>query len=297
MRPSRKLRIKAFVIKNIPKFLQKKLNSILYRRAIGRSLDWQSLNAYTEKMQWAKFYDCNQTKTILSDKYLVREWVSKKIGEEFLIPLIGVWDKFSEIDFNTLPRQFVLKTNHGSGSVLIVKDKEKFNVANARKLFNDWMSIDYAYATGFELQYSNIKRKIIAEKYLETALGELQDYKFLCFNGVPHFCWVDLGRFGKHTRNVYNLEWELQPWNQYTYGNSKDSIPKPKNFEKMVEIATTLCQGFSHVRVDLYNVDGVIYFGEMTFTNGCGFDRIVPDEYDYILGDLWEINYKVRSKK
>ncbi|MBE6196713.1 MAG: glycosyltransferase [Rikenellaceae bacterium] len=292
MRTSRKLRIKAYVIKHTPAFLQKRLNSFLYKRAIGRSLNWKNLNAYTEKMQWAKFYDRDQMKTLLSDKYLVREWVSKKIGKEFLIPLIGVWDKFSEIDFNSLPNQFVLKTNHGSGSVLIVKDKEKFDIANARKLFNDWMSIDYAYATGFELQYSNIKRKIIAEKYLETDLGELQDYKFLCFDGKPYYCWVDLGRFGKHTRNVYNLDWELQPWNQYTYGNSKDPIPKPKNFEKMVEIATSLCQGFSHVRVDLYNIDGVIYFGEMTFTNGCGFDKIIPDEYDYILGQLWNINTK-----
>lgn len=289
MHPSRKLRIKSFIIKNIPRFLQKKLNGMLYKRAIGRDLDWSNLNAYTEKMQWAKFNDSTPIKTTLSDKYLVREWVADKIGEQYLIPLLGAWDSFSDIQFDKLPNQFVLKTNHGSGSVIVVKDKNALNIAQAKQCFNDWMHIDYAYVTGFEFQYSNIKRKIIAENYLETDLGELQDYKFLCFDGVPHFCWVDLGRFGKHTRNVYDLNWNLQPWNQYTYGNSDRPIPKPKNFDKMVELATTLCQGFSHVRVDLYNVDGAIYFGEMTFTNGCGFDRIVPDEYDYVLGQLWNI--------
>lgn len=290
MRASRKLRVKAFIMKSLPKCAQKKINSMLYKRAIGRKLDWNNLNAYTEKMQWSKFYDVAPIKTTLSDKYLVRDWVAERIGDEYLIPLIGIWDKFADIDFDILPNQFVLKTNHGSGSVLVVKDKIKFNKAEAKKCFDDWMSVDYAYATGFELQYSNIKRKIIAEQYLETDLGELQDYKFLCFDGKPHFCWVDLGRFGKHTRNVYDLDWNLQPWNQYTYGNSTNPIPKPEGFEKMVEIATILSEGFAHVRVDLYNVDGKIYFGEMTFTNGCGFDKIIPSEYDYKLGELWNID-------
>ncbi len=240
-------------------------------------------------MQWSKFYDTTPIKTTLSDKYLVREWVAEKIGAEYLIPLLGVWDRFSEIDFDALPDRFVLKTNHGSGSVIIVKDKSRFDKADAGRCFDDWINIDYGYATGYELQYSGIKRKIIAEKYVETELGELQDYKFLCFDGKPYFCWVDLGRFGKHTRNVYDLDWKLQLWNQYTYGNSAAPIPKPKNSEKMIEIATVLCQGFSHVRVDLYNIEGKIYFGEMTFTNGCGFDRIIPDKYDFMLGELWKI--------
>ena len=290
MRRSKKLRIKTWIIKHLPKYMHLKLNNYLYKKHIGRNLDWSHITYYTEKMQWSKFYDHREEKSLLSDKYLVREWVKEKIGEEYLIPLLGVWDKFSDIDFTFLPNQFVIKTNHGSGSVMIVKDKNSFNITEAKKCFDDWMSIDYAYATGFELHYSKIKRQIIVEKYLETDLGELQDYKFLCFNGKPYYCWVDLGRFGKHTRNVYDLNWELQPWNQYTYKNAINPIPKPKNFDKMIEIVNNLCQDFSHVRVDLYNVDGNIYFGEMTFTNGCGFDKIVPDEYDYKLGDLWDIN-------
>ena len=123
---------------------------------------------------------------------------------------------------------------------------------------------------------------------METERGELQDYKFLCFDGEPQFCWVDLGRFSDHTRTVFDMQWNLQPWTQANYGISKEPIPKPKNFEKMVELARVLAQGFSHVRVDLYNVDGTIYFGEMTFTNGSGLDPIVPDEYDLVLGQYWK---------
>lgn len=290
MRTSRKLRIAAFVNKHIPRCLQLKYLELLYYKKIGRKLDWNNLKAYTEKMQWAKLHDATPIKTKLSDKYLVREWVAERIGEEYLIPLIGVWDSFNDIDFNTLPNQFVLKTNHGSGTVFVVKDKNTFDKKLCKKLFDDWMHTDYSYVFGLEMQYTNIERKIIAEQYMDSKDNELQDYKFLCFDGKPHFCWVDFDRFTNHTRNVYNLNWELQPWNQYTYGNSAKTIDKPDNFDKMVEIASNLCQGFAHVRVDLYNLNGKIYFGEMTFTNGSGYECIVPDEYDFKLGEMWNIS-------
>lgn len=289
MRASKRLRIKAIIIGLMPKFLKVKFVEFLYARAIGRKLNWNKLEAYTEKMQWVKLYDATPIKTRLSDKYLVRDWVKDKIGEKYLIPLLGVWDTYDEINFEELPNQFVLKTNHGSGTVVIVKDKKTMNTKESEKLFKDWMKTDYAYAMGCEMQYSKIDRKIIAEQYLETEYGELQDYKFLCFNGKPYFCWVDMGRFSTHTRNVYDLNWNLLPWNQHLYGNYKEPLPRPKNFDTMVKIASTLCQGFDHVRVDLYNVNGDIYFGEMTFSNGSGFDRIVPDKYDYELGKLWNI--------
>lgn len=290
MRTSRKLRIAATVNKLLPRFLQIKYLEWLYKRKIGRRVNWSSPKAYTEKIQWAKLHDNTPIKTTLSDKYLVREWVSEKIGDQYLIPLLGVWDKYSEIDFNQLPDRFVLKTNHGSGTVIVVRDKAAIDHKRNSSLFNDWMHTDYAYVFGLEMQYTNIKRKIIAEQYLDSKEKELQDYKFLCFDGKPYYCWVDLDRFSNHTRNIYDLNWELQPWNQYTYGNCKKDIPKPKNFDKMVEIASVLCQGFSHVRVDLYNIEGKIYFGEMTFTNGSGYECIVPDEYDFKLGELWNIN-------
>lgn len=283
-------------IKYIEKIKQKpfedyqKILSDLYKKKIGHELDWNNLTTYTEKMQWEKIFNKNPMKSKLSDKYEVREWVSSKIGKQYLIPLLGCWDNFEDIDFSELPNQFVLKTNHGSGTNFIVKDKSKINIKMARKLFKDWMETDYGYNTGFELHYSDIKPKIIAEKYMESEMGELQDYKFLCFNGKAHYCWVDMGRYTNHTRNVYDLDWNLQPWNQASYGVYPKPIQRPKNFEKMIELTNILCKEFSHVRVDFYNIDGKIYFGEMTFTNGSGFDPIIPNEYDKILGDLWNIS-------
>lgn len=266
--------------------------SKIYKKRIGKNINWNNPTTYTEKMQWEKLYDNNPLKVELSDKYLVREWVKEKIGEKYLIDIYGVWDSFSEIDFKKLPKSFVLKTNHGSGTIYIVKDKNKIDYNEVKNLFDDWMQMDYAFCTGFELHYSKIRRRIIAEKYIETDNDDLQDYKFLCFDGKPYFCWVDVGRFSNHKRNVYDLDWNLQKWNQSEYGNTDETIPKPNNFSEMIKIAGKLCQGFSHVRVDLYNVKGKIYFGEMTFTNGSGFDKIVPDEYDLILGNMWKLDMR-----
>lgn len=266
--------------------------SKIYKKRIGKNINWNNPTTYTEKMQWEKLYDNNPLKAELSDKYLVREWVKEKIGEKYLIDIYGVWDSFSEIDFKKLPKSFVLKTNHGSGTIYIVKDKNKMDYNEVKNLFDDWMQMDYAFCTGFELHYSKIRRRIIAEKYIETDNDDLQDYKFLCFDGKPYFCWVDVGRFSNHKRNVYDLDWNLQKWNQSEYGNTDETIPKPNNFSEMIKIAEKLCQGFSHVRVDLYNVKGKIYFGEMTFTNGSGFDKIVPDEYDLILGNMWKLDMR-----
>lgn len=259
-----------------------------YKERIGHDINWDNLSTYTEKMQWAKLYDHDPRKSELTDKFKVREWIIRTIGEEYLIKVLGVWDRFEDIDFSKLPDRFVLKTNHGSGTNLIVKDKKNLNMRWARLMFKDWLDTDFGYKS-LELHYSAIPPKIIAEEYVETELGELQDYKFLCFDGEPYYCWVDMGRYSNHTRNVYNLEWELQPWNQETYSHYDKPIPQPENFEKMVELVRTLAKGFSHVRVDLYNVNGKIYFGEMTFTNGGGFDRILPAEYDTKLGELWTL--------
>lgn len=291
------------VIKRIKKMeviSEKEYNKLIeeeYLKVLGHSLNWNNLQTYTEKMQWEKIYDKNPMKSVLADKYSVREWVENRIGNDYLIPLLGHWERFDDIDFSLLPTQFVLKTNHGTGTNLIVKDKQKLNIRRTRRMFNDWMKIDYAFTNSLQLHYRDIPRKIIAEKYLETELGELQDYKFLCFDGVPYFCWVDLGRFSKHTRTVFNMKWELQPWTQAKYGIANHDIPKPKNFDKMIEIATILSEGFSHVRVDLYNVDGKIYFGEMTFTNGSGLDPIIPEEFDKVLGDYWKLPINVEEKQ
>jgi TupA-like ATPgrasp len=261
----------------------------IYKQKTGDVLDWNDIKTYNEKMQWAKLFDNNPQKAMLTDKYLARDWVKEKIGDQYLIPLLGVWDTFDEINFEKLPQRFVLKTNHGSGTNIIVKDKNSFNKKEAKKRFDKWFKINYAFKNGFEMQYKNIKPKIIAEKYIEEADGDLKDYKFLCFHGKVFFCWIDSDRFSDHRRNVYNLNWELQEWRQHHYKNTDTAVEEPENFKLMVELAKKLCSDFSHVRVDLYNSNGKIYFGEMTFTNGGGFEKITPHEYNLMLGDLWEL--------
>ena len=288
----RKKKIKQIAkLKQLPKTEYPKMLAARYEAAIGHKLNWDNLQTYTEKMQWAKLYDKNPLKATLTDKYLVREWVEKTIGGEYLIPLLGVWDNFEDIDFSELPDRFVLKTNHGSGTNLIVKDKSKLNLKRAKRMFDDWMNIDYAYNSNFEMHYTDIKPKIIAEKYMETSTGELPDYKFLCFGGKPYYCWVDCGRFTNHTRNVYDLDWKLQSWSQ-CHPINEVIIEKPAKFETMVMLAQKLSEGLSHVRVDFYNIDGNIYFGEMTFTNASGLERIYPDEWDKRLGELWQLEMK-----
>lgn len=250
--------------------------------------------SYTEKMQFAKIFNSTKEKGMLTDKYEVRKWVAERIGEEFLIPLLGVWDCFDDIDFDSLPVSFVLKTNHGSGTNIIVTDKSRIDFKKMKRKFDFWMSEDFAFAgKGYELHYTFIKPKIIAEKYVTDSKGELNDYKFLCFNNNPAFVWVDVGRYGDHRRNIYNLKWELQPFNQWTYKNTDYAIEKPKGYELMLSIVEQLCVGFDHVRVDLYNVDGKIYFGEMTFTNGQGYESILPAEYDDMLGSYWRQDYNL----
>lgn len=268
------------------------LDAIMYERRQHKKLDWNNLNTYTEKMQWAKIYDSDIRKSLCADKYRVREWVKERIGEEYLIPLIGVWDNFKDINFSSLPNKFVIKTNHGSGDAVIVHNRKDMGLAKKieiRRKIKISMKTDYS-SKHCEMHYSNIVPKIIVEDFIDSGGGGLIDYKFLCFNGKAYFCWVDMDRFSNHTRNVYDLNWNLQKWNQCSYGNYKGEIPKPKNFEKMIDIVNILAKDFSHVRVDLYNVQGKIYFGEMTFTNGSGFEEIVPYEADLMLGKMWNIN-------
>lgn len=219
---------------------------------------------------------------------MVREWIKNKIGEEYLIPLLGVWDNFDEIDFDKLPDKFVLKANHGCAWNIIVKDKSKFDKVKAKKKFDKWMKRNYAYKAGLELQYKDIPPKIITEKYIEDSNGELNVYKTLCFNGEPKFIWIDCDRFNNRTKNIYDTKWNLQPF-LMNYPNSKKPIPAPKNLDKMIELAKILCQGFSLARVDFYNVDGKIYMGEMTFTSASGVYKFTPSIYNLKLGQMLKL--------
>lgn len=294
--PFLKLQYDKLVIKfysNFNKESYPKLIKKWYKRHTGEILDLENPENYTQKIQWLKIYDSTQIKADLSDKYKVREWVSGKIGDKYLIPLIAgpIYDA-KNIDFDKLPDKFVIKTNHSSGWNIIVKDKKKINKKRIVKILNEWLKLDYAFKAGLELHYSLIKPCIIIEKYIENVNDDLTDYKFLCFDGKPYYCWIDVGRYKDHKRNVYNMNWELQPWNQHIYGNSNELIEKPKNFDKMIELATKLSAGFNHVRVDFYNIDGKILFGEMTFTNGSGKELIFPKEYNTKLGKMLKLEKK-----
>lgn len=274
--------------KNLPTKYYPKILENLYKKAYGKNLDINNPLLYSEKMQWAKLYDNHDLKSILTDKLLVRDWVKNKVGEKYLIPLLGSWDSYDEIDFDQLPNRFVLKANHGAGWNIIVKNKDEFDIKKGKEKFDKWMKKNKAYYS-FEMQYEKIKPKIIAEKYIENNGNDLQDFKFLCFNGTTEFCWIDIGRYSDHRRNVYDVNWNLQRWQQHTYLNTESSVDRPKNYEEMIHVANILSSEFSHVRVDLYNVNGEIYFGEMTFSNSSGLEVITPSEYDMKLGEMWVI--------
>lgn len=271
---------------DLPELLKK-----WYKKRTGKILNLENPQTFNEKIQWLKLYDNSPLKTRLADKYLVREWIEEKIGKDYLIPLLGVWDNFDEIDFDKLPDKFVLKANHGCAWNIIVKDKSKFDKKKAKKKFDKWMKRNYAYKAGFEMQYKDIPPKITAEAFISDSKGELNDYKILCFNGKPQFIWIDQGRYTHRTENIYDTKWNLQPF-LLTYENSKEEVPPPKNLEKMIELAEILSKDFALVRVDFYNVDGKIYFGEMTFTSASGVDVFKPEEYNLKLGQMLELPKK-----
>ena len=237
-------------------------------------------------------YNYSEIKKELADKYTVRKWIANKIGDKYLIPLIGVYDKFDDIDFSKLPKKFVMKCNHDSGSVTICNNKENLNLKELRSDYNFYLKRNFA-DLNFEMHYKEIKPKILIEKNM----GEnINDYKFLCFDGKPYYCWVDVDRFHNHKRNVYDMKWELQPFNQSFYGNSVKKIEKPERFDEMIKLCEILSKDFDHVRIDLYDIKGKIFFGEMTFTNGDGMEMITPKEYDVELGKLWK-NFKSNRNK
>lgn len=264
-----------------------------YYRSTGYRLDLENPKRFTEKMQWVKLHASTQEKGYLADKYEVRNWIREKIGEEYLIPLLGVWESVSEIDFDALPDSFVLKCNHGSGMNIIIRDKGKVDLEEIKKKLDLWLSLNYGFCNGaFELHYQYIKPRIIAEALMVDGDKEdLDDYKFCCFNGTPVCCEVIVGRNTDERVNYYDKEWNLQEFVGLCapgapYKNTDAPLEKPLEYSKMMELAAVLSEGFPFVRVDFYVINHRIYFGEMTFTpSNCG-GRFYPDKYDYIFGDM-----------
>ena len=285
------LRTNSMIRKNKKKTEEEELKNLakIYKKRTGNILNINDPRRYTEKIQWRKFFDRSEEYSVLSDKLAVRTWVESKIGKEYLIHLLGSWDKYEDIDFNILPEKFVLKTNNASGTNVLIKDKSKINHRLLKRKFNYWLNFDYSNYAGYEKHYTKIEPKIICEELIETSGdSDLPDYKFLCFDGEVKYIWVDEGRYHDHKRAIFDTNWNLQPFQQANY-QIATGVSKPVNLEKMIEIATELSKGFDHVRVDLYNDNGKIYFGEMTFTNGSGLEPFFPDKYDFILGDFWKL--------
>ena len=257
--------------------------SLMFRSKMGYWMNWKNPKTFNEKIQWLKVHDRNPLYTQLVDKYEVRKYIAKKIGEEYLIPLLGVWDNVEDIDFNKLPNQFVLKCTHDSGSVVICRDKAILDFNSLKKNLKNSLSTNYYYPSR-EWPYKNVKPRIIAEKYMEDPSGELRDFKFFCFNGAIKYIQVDYDRFKEHHRNIYNTQWEQQPFS-IQYPSKKDfSIKIPQEINEMIKLSQVLSKEFPHIRVDLYNVSGRIFFGELTFYHGAGFEHFSPNIWDLKIG-------------
>lgn len=256
-----------------------------YYEYTGEILDLENPQTFNEKIQWLKLYDSTPIKTRLADKYLVREWVKEKIGEEYLIPLLGVWDKVEDIDFDKLPKQFVLKCNHGCGYNIIVTDKSKLDINKTKKQINEWLMEDFAFKCGFEFHYSDIPRKIIAEEYISNG-KDLYDYKIWCFNGKAMYIQFLSERKQNLKMAFYDTNWIKQDF-VYSYEYDEKVIKKPESLKKLLLLAEKLSEGFLHVRVDFYILNnGDIKFGEMTFTSLSGTCKWNPQRSNKMLGDL-----------
>lgn len=257
-----------------------------FKHYIGKELNLDNPQTFNEKLQWLKLYDRKPEYTTMVDKYRVRKYIAEKLGEEYLIPLLGVWDDPEEIDFDKLPNQFVLKCNHNSGlGMCICKDKTKLDIKKVKKDLRKGLKQDY-YLTGREWPYKNVPRRVIAEKYMVDESGtELKDYKVFNYNGEPRLIEVDYGRFTKHMRNLYSTDWDYIEGEIEFPTDQAHSIPRPEKLEEMLELSRKLSVGIPHVRTDFYSINGRIYFGEMTFYHGSGMEHFRPEELGEKLGN------------
>jgi hypothetical protein len=286
-------------MKRIPRRLWKKLTktkiynylpdkwavSIKYRNHFYRKLDLKNPKTFNEKLQWLKLYDRRPEYTRMVDKYLAKEYVASIIGEEYIIPTLGVWKSFDEIDFDALPDQFVLKCNHGSGDAVICKDKKTLDVAAARKKLTAALEQDY-YLVSREWPYKNVDRVILAEQYIEDSVThDARDYKLFCFNGEVKSFVVDVDRFISHRSIWYERDRRILPFTYKAYPSCTErNIELPKDLDQMIYLAEKLAQSIPFLRVDFYYVNERIYVGELTFYPGSGLLPFTDEEGDILLG-------------
>lgn len=259
----------------------------LYKERMGKEINLSNPKTFCEKQNWLKLYDRKPIYTVMVDKYLAREFVAERIGEEYLVPLLGVWDNADEIDFSELPDKFVLKCNHNS-DVTICTDKSKLDIEETKKKLNEQLKIDY-YTHKREWPYKNVPRKIICEKYMENNDNtESLEYKVLCFGGTPKYVIVISGRFSARetTMDTYDMDWKYTNLINGDCPLSGDVFEKPICFNEIREISKKLSKNTPFLRVDFNFWNKKLYFGEMTFFDAAGFEKYKPDEWDLKLGDL-----------
>ena len=283
----------AFILKLcdllMPVLTDKLYLKIKFRFIVGYWPNIENPRTYNEKLQWLKLHDKRQEYTKMVDKIEAKQYVSSKIGEKYIIPTIGIWETLDEIDWNQLPDRFVIKATHDSGGVVVCKDKSKLDIDKAKKVLAGAGKKDFTKFTK-EYPYKNVKHRYIAEEYMEDESGfELKDYKIFCFDGKPGFLFVATGRQNHDTRfDFYDMEFNHLPVLN-GHPNADKWPQKPENFEEIIEISKKLSKGIPHVRVDLYNINGKIYFGELTFFHWSGLKAFEPIEWDYKFGEYIQL--------
>lgn len=260
-----------------------------FKKFYGYDIDWANPQTFSEKLQWLKLYDRKSIYTNLVDKYECKKIVAKIIGNKYIIPTLGVWNRFDEIDFTKLPNQFVLKCTHDSGSVVICKDKSTFDIESAKFVLERGLKTDF-YQISREWPYKNVQRRIIAEQFIADENTTLKDYKFFCFGGVPEIMYISndgakLKTDEITTTDFFDMDFKHLPL-RMNDANSPIVPTKPQEFEEMKSIASTLSQGIPFVRIDLYATSKGVFFGEYTFYHNGGYFKIHPYEYDKKLGGL-----------
>lgn len=258
---------------------------LIYQLQMGRKLNLSNPQTFNEKLQWLKIYNRRPEYHQMVDKQASKQYVSSIIGNEFIIPTLGVWDKFDEIPFETLPNQFVLKCTHDSGSTIICKDKRTFDYEKAKARINRGLKTDLFWF-GREWPYKDVPRKIIAEKFMiDNEVNELRDYKFFCFRGEVKCFKVDFDRFIDHRANYFDPDGNPMPFGEVVCPPKPDKqLVLPENLDEMISLAEKLSGDIPFLRVDFYNVQGRIYFGELTFSPASGMGKFIPEAWDAILG-------------
>ena len=268
--------------------------SIVYFANYGKRLNWKRPRLFSEKMQWLKLYNRNPEYVIMADKIKAKEWVASKIGKEYIIPTIGIWDNVESVDFERLPNKFVIKCNHNSGTgMCICTNKEELDLKKVKYNLKKGINEDY-YKIGREWPYRDIPRKIFAEQFMvdNSDSGDLIDYKFFCFNGVPKFCQVIRDRSSYETIDIYDTDWKKTPFVGLNPDckNGKTEVPRPSKLNSMIDICKKLAYNTPFTRVDLYFINGNIYFGELTFYPMSGWGRFTPVEWNLKIGDMLDIS-------